>query len=59
MGFDPCDDYYEITEVDIDSKDPSIRGISGAISAVNVVTYSGIDDGYETTLGEVSARLLP
>lgn len=49
----PRDDYYEITEVDIDSKDPNIRWIVGAIVAVNVVIYSGIDDGYETTLGEV------
>ena len=28
-------------------------GIVGAIAAVNVVIYSGIDDGYEATLGEV------
>lgn len=49
----PRDDYYEITEVDIDSKDPNIRGIAGAIVAVNAVIYSVIDDGYGTTLGEV------
>ncbi len=28
-------------------------GIIGAIVAVNVVIYSGIDDGYEATLGEL------
>ena len=28
-------------------------GIVGAIVAVNVVIYSGIDDGYEATLGDV------
>jgi hypothetical protein len=52
----PRDDYYEITEVDVDSKDPNIRGIVGAIVAVNVVIYSGIDDGYDATLGEVFYR---
>lgn len=30
-----------------------VGGIVGAIAAVNVVIYSGIDDGYEATLGEV------
>ena len=30
----PRDDYHEITEVDIDSEDPNIRGIVGAIVAV-------------------------
>ena len=30
-----------------------VGGIAGAIAAVNVVIYSGIDGGYEATLGEV------
>jgi len=30
-----------------------VGSIIGAIVAVNVVIYSGIDDGYEATLGDV------
>ncbi len=30
-----------------------VGAIVGAIVAVNVVIYSGIDDGYEATLGDV------
>jgi len=30
-----------------------VGGVVGAIAAVNVVICSGIDDGYEATLGEV------
>lgn len=54
---------------DADAVEPSTRGwiidivvggiaggIIGAIVAVNVVIYSGIDDGYEATLGDVFAQ---
>jgi len=33
-----------------------LGGIIGAVAAVNVVIFSGIEQGYEATLGEVFGR---
>ena len=35
-----------------------LGGIVGAITAVNVVIFSGIDDGYEASLSEVFSQNL-